>query len=132
MSFFENLQKEAMSALGNNPQMMESIRGLISQAGGVQGLLNKFQEAGLTEQVQSWIGTGSNMPISASQIQNVLGSSVVQNIAQKLGVNPDTAAQMVSEYLPKLIDMMSPNGQLQQTSGNPLSDIAGKLKGLFN
>lgn len=132
MSLLENLQKEALSALASNSNMIESMESLLEQAGGLFGLLSKFQDADLKEQVQSWISTGANLPISANQIQNALGSPIVQNMAQKLGVNPDTAAQMISEYLPKLVDMITPNGQMPQAGGNPLSDLAGKLKGFFN
>jgi len=46
--------------------------------------------------MQSWIGTGQNLPISASQLQQVLGSGTVNDIAQKAGISGPEAAAALS------------------------------------
>lgn len=58
----------------------------------LMGLLNTFNENGPGEVMSSWIGKGENLPISPEQIQQVLGSGQVQQIAEKLGVSPDEAS----------------------------------------
>jgi uncharacterized protein YidB (DUF937 family) len=69
---------------------------------------------------QSWIGSGQNIPISASQIQSVLGDSAVQDIAHKMGISPDAASGQLAELLPGIVDHLTPNGAAPQ-SGELLS-----------
>jgi uncharacterized protein YidB (DUF937 family) len=119
------------SATGGNTEggaLSAVMTNLLTQHGGVGGLLEKFQAGGLGEVVQSWIGTGHNLPISADQIQSVLGNEHVAELAAKLGVDPQQAAQQLSHYLPQLVDKLTPNGQLS-ADGN--SNIVGALGKLF-
>ncbi len=104
---------------------------LLSQNGGIQGLLEKFQAQGLGEAVQSWVGTGQNQGINAEQIQKVLGSEQLQALAGKLGVDPQQAASQLAQFLPGLVDKLTPNGQIPQGGGDLLAQGADILKGLF-
>lgn len=47
-------------------------------------MLGKFDQAGLGQQVASWVGTGANMPLSGDQIQSALGADAIGDIAGKL------------------------------------------------
>jgi len=42
--------------------------------GGLQGMITALQQGGLASQVQSWLGNGSNLPVTAEQIRDALGS----------------------------------------------------------
>src|ERR1700694_2960724 len=53
--------------------------------GDLQGLVAKLQQGGLNEQVQSWLGNGANLPVTADQIRSALGNQQVQQLAQHLG-----------------------------------------------
>jgi uncharacterized protein YidB (DUF937 family) len=64
--------------------------------------------------VSSWIGTGQNQSISASQIQSVLGSDVVKQLAAKIGVSPDAMSAKLAEVLPGAIDKLTPDGKLPE------------------
>jgi len=110
--------------------VLGAVQGLIGDSGGLQGLLQKLQAGGLGEQVKSWIGTGQNLPISAEQIQQVLGSPQVAAIAGKLGIDPQQAAAQVAQFLPGLIDKLTPNGQLLE-GGDLLAQGASLLKGFL-
>lgn len=81
--------------------------------GGAGGLLQQLQQAGLGEQVQSWLSNGPNMPVSPDQLQNALGGQLGP-LAQQFGVSPDMVSQAMSQFLPGIIDRMSPNGRLEQ------------------
>lgn len=96
--------------------------------GGLQQLIEQFQQQGLGEQVQSWIGTGQNLPISPDQLQNVLGSDKLGAIAQQLGLSPQDASSQVAGVLPEVIDKLTPGGQLP--SGG-LGDIGSMLQALM-
>lgn len=120
MGLFDSLVGQVGAALSsgqsqtNNGAMMDVISHLINDpaTGGVQGLLKSFQDKGLGGIAASWVGTGQNQPITAAQIQQVIGSNRLASISQKFGLSPDTVAAGLAEMLPHVIDHLSPNGQL--------------------
>jgi uncharacterized protein YidB (DUF937 family) len=103
------------------------IGGLGNSLGGLGGLINAFQRNGMGDQMQSWIGTGQNMPISPDQLQQVLGQGTIGQIAQQLGLSPQASASGLSELLPQLIDRLTPNGQAPQGDLGDIADIMARL-----
>ena len=86
------------------------------QTGGLSGLVESFQKGGLKEAVNSWVSTGRNIPISAEQIQSVLGNEKIQKLAGKLGISTDQVSAQLAEVLPQVIDKLTPNGKLPESS----------------
>ena len=82
------------------------------QTGGLGGLAETFKNKGLGDIMSSWISTGQNLPISSGQIQQVLGSDLVQQFAKKLGASNEDVSGGLASLLPGLIDKLTPNGQL--------------------
>jgi uncharacterized protein YidB (DUF937 family) len=80
--------------------------------GGISGLMQKFHEHGLGGVAESWIGTGANQPITAEQITAVIGQEHIEAIAGKIGVPPEEASAKLAEYLPMLIDRLTPKGEV--------------------
>src|SRR5262245_20791313 len=72
--------------------------------GGLGGLVQAFESQGLGGIAKSWISNGANLPVSAEQVQAVLGSGPVAAVAQKLGVDPQEAAGHIASLLPQLVD----------------------------
>src|ERR1700746_3113601 len=97
---------------GGAAQLIGVLGGLLAQSGGLQGLANKFAQSGQGNAFQSWVGMGENQPISNNQIQNVLGSGQVNAIATRMGVDPAVASTFLAEYLPKIVDKLTPAGQI--------------------
>ena len=96
-------------------------------AGGLGGLADLLSQAGLGEQVQSWIGTGENQPVSAEQIQATLGQAgTLGQIAQDAGVSEQQAAGGLAELLPGLINKLTPNGQID---AGDIASVLGSLLG---
>ena len=120
---------------GANGDLLANIMQLVNDPkhGGLQGLIQSFQQGGLGEVVNSWVSSGQNLPVSAEQIQSVLGGSSLQDIAAKLGMSPEQAAGSLAEILPQAVDTMTPNGQLPQ-GGDLLAQGLDLLKkgGLFS
>ena len=85
---------------------------LLQQHGGVGGLVSAFNNAGLGGIVSSWVGTGANQPVSATQVSQVLGSGQLSQIAAQLGLNPGQASSVLAQFLPHVVDHLTPNGQL--------------------
>jgi uncharacterized protein YidB (DUF937 family) len=81
--------------------------------GNLQGLVGQLQQRGLGTQVQSWLGSGTNMPVSADQIKSALGNDYVKQLAAHFGIPVDGALKLLAEHLPTAIDQASPNGTLR-------------------
>ncbi len=84
--------------------------------GDLNGLVTQLQQGGLGPQVQSWLGNGANLPITADQLKAALGNEQVQEFARHLGLPVDAALKLISEHLPNVVDQASKNGQLQTGS----------------
>ena len=56
-------------------------------------LVAALEKGGLGPQVQSWLGNGANLPITADQLREVLGNSQVQDFARHLGLPVDETSQ---------------------------------------
>lgn len=105
----------ASSVLGGGEgqnKAIQLIQALLQSQGGVQGLVEKFQQGGLEQIVKSWIGNGENLPISVSQIFDIFGKQNIDTAADEVGISQEDAPNLLSEYLPKIVDTLSPNGQL--------------------
>src|SRR5476649_2669858 len=83
-----------------------------SNLGNLQGLVNQLQQAGMGDQVKSWLGNGANMRITPDQLKAALGSDQVKQLAAHFGLPTDTALKMLAEHLPAAVDQASPNGTL--------------------
>jgi uncharacterized protein YidB (DUF937 family) len=88
------------------------VLGGLLAGGGLEKLLSGFQRQGLGEKADSWIGTGPNEPVSSGEVRDVLGDQQLAEIAQKLGISEDQAADALAEAIPEVVDGVSPQGQL--------------------
>ena len=88
---------------------------------GLQSIVNQLHASGLDQQVQSWIGSGANLPVSAGQLQAALGDGQIGNIARALGVDPSHVATV----LPELINHVTPNGQIPHNMDEIITNLSG-------
>ena len=61
-------------------------------------------------EVKSWVGDGSNMPISAEDIKKALGYEKLKELAASTGIPVDKAAEYLAQHLPTAIDKATPGG----------------------
>jgi uncharacterized protein YidB (DUF937 family) len=101
---------------GGAAQLIGVMGGLLAQSGGLQGLANKFAQSGQGDAFQSWVGMGENQPVSSNQIQNALGSEQVKALAAKMGIDPAQASSFLAEYMPKIVDKLTPEGKVDPTA----------------
>jgi len=117
MGIFDNLENMAMNrAAGSNPAVAGILQMIQNHPGGLNGLVQSFHQNGLGGLVNSWVGTGQNLPATSDQVQQVLGSDRIQALAQQIGVDPNTASSMVSQFLPMIVDKLTPNGSMPEHS----------------
>jgi uncharacterized protein YidB (DUF937 family) len=115
----DNLENEALvNILGrsSNPLASGLLQMIQNQPGGLQGLVQSFQEKGMGGLVSSWVGSGANSPITADQIHQVLGSDQVKVLAAKAGISPDDAGSAIAQLLPGVVDKLTPNGSVPEHS----------------
>ena len=101
------LESEGLPALLNTVLAQTQYRDL-------PGLVTALEKGGLGPQVQSWLGSGQNMPVTADQLKAVLGNSQIQEFARHLGLPVDETLNELAKYLPEIIDKASPNGVLSR------------------
>jgi len=104
MSFFEGLLGGVVGA-----ELTSMVAGAIERQGGLPALTAKFEQQGLGHLVQSWVGPGSNLPVTAEQIHQVLGSATVQEMAAKFGITSQQFAEKLAEILPQAASQMAPS-----------------------
>jgi uncharacterized protein YidB (DUF937 family) len=117
------------TAGGSSNAMLTTVMALVQQQGGVEGLIAKFQAGGLSDVVSSWVGTGQNLPVSATQVTQVLGESTITNVASSLGVESSHASSSIASMLPELINQLTPNGAVDAGSSDLLAKGLSMLKG---
>jgi len=109
--------------------LLPQVLAMLRQPGALDNLVNGFRSAGLENVLQSWLGNGQNLPISADQVKQVLGSGNVADLGARAGVNESEASNALAGMLPQLIDKLTPNGQLPQGDlGATLSSLGSLFK----
>ena len=81
------------------PVVLSEVLGKGSQ-GGLNAIVAKLQQAGFGDQVKSWIGNGQNLPITAEQLQQVLGSDTVKQLAARFNIPVDQLAKVLAQAAP--------------------------------
>lgn len=120
-----------------NPQVISALVSLLSSkdasvggTGGLGGLVQAFQGKGMGDMISSWISTGPNPPVTASQIGDVLGPNTLSQFAAKAGVPQGEAGGLLASLLPSVIDHLTPQGQVP-ASNDLESSLGGLLSGLM-
>jgi uncharacterized protein YidB (DUF937 family) len=134
MGLFDTLEQAiadgGQPGSGPGPQnvIASVIQMIQTQPGGIAGLVQQFESAGLGGVARSWLGDGANQPVSPGQVQSALGSAPVGQVARSLGVSPDQAASHIAQFLPLVLDHLSPEGQLPPGGGlRELGGLLGRL-----
>jgi uncharacterized protein YidB (DUF937 family) len=76
-------------------------------------VVKQFEEKGLRDQVDSWVRTGPNKPVDRRQIEDVFGRRELDEIAGTRNIDREQLAEVLSRYIPKIIDELTPTGQMQ-------------------
>jgi uncharacterized protein YidB (DUF937 family) len=122
MGIFDSLEnspafKNALGQLESAvlPVVLGEVLGTGSQ-GGLNAIVAKLQQAGFGEQVKSWLGNGQNLPITADQLKQVLGSDAVKQLAARFNIPVDQITQILAQQLPAAVDRASPDGKLPHSA----------------
>lgn len=100
----------------------------VQKNGGVNAVLDRFRQQGLGRQAQSWVGTGQNDGIDGGAVEQVVGASELQQMAQRLGVPEQEVAQAFAEIMPQMVDHLTPQGQVPQHADQVLDEGRRQLE----
>ena len=145
MGLLDSVLGAAMGAMGGGQQssgggnvaLIQAVLGMLgggqSQGGlgGLGGLIGAMTQGGLGDVAKSWVGTGQNLPISAEQLQSILGNDAIAGLAAKLGMSQGDTAGQLTELLPQIVDKMTPGGSVnsEHAEGFDMGGALDMLKG---
>ena len=80
--------------------------------GGLSDLVQKFQNSGHGDVVNSWVGAGANAPIQPAQVGSALGQQTISDLARQSGLSEQQLLAQLAQVLPGLVNRLSPDGRL--------------------
>jgi uncharacterized protein YidB (DUF937 family) len=80
--------------------------------GGLGSLVERFQQNGHGDVINSWVGSGQNQPITPDQLHQALGPDAVNNLSRMTGVSPQDLVSELSRVLPGIVDKLTPQGRM--------------------
>ena len=125
------------AAAAADPAALFGLTGAIEQSGGLDGLVGKLREGGLSDEVDSWVASGTNRPVDPQRLGQALGPDTVQQLSAGSGIDIGSLLPLLAMFLPQIIDMLTPDGSapaggLDSAGGQGgLPDLGGLLGGLL-
>jgi len=120
--------------LGQNKGVLsEALSSILKNKEGgfdLSSITSVLQNGNLGSIISSWIGSGENSPIDASDIKELLGNDKIDKFAKKLGIDRDTAADALKDVLPNIVDKATPKGDDMLANLGGLDGIM-KMAGKF-
>jgi uncharacterized protein YidB (DUF937 family) len=108
-ALFKGGGTQSPAAPAPQPAAGEGAGGLL---GGLGGLLERFQQSGQGNVINSWIGSGQNQPVQSGRLGSILGPNITKALAQSSGLSEDELTKQLSHVLPGIVDKLTPNGRL--------------------
>ncbi|MFC4912911.1 YidB family protein [Actinomadura gamaensis] len=76
-------------------------------------MLLHLADAGLKEEVGSWVGAGTdNEPVTSAQLREALPDGVLEAAAAEAGMSVEELADQLARELPAATDTLTPGGEL--------------------
>jgi uncharacterized protein YidB (DUF937 family) len=91
-------------------------------SGGLGDLLKQFQQNGQGEVASSWVGKGPNKPIPPGDLASALGADQIDQLTAQSGMSRDDLLSGLSQYLPQVVDHLTPDGRLPNDS-----EVSGRI-----
>jgi uncharacterized protein YidB (DUF937 family) len=129
MGLFDDVAGAVLGKMmGDKGTMAQVALEMFNQHGGLEGVLEKFNQAGLGNLVASWVGKGENLPLTPNHVTDVLGATTIADMAAKFGLTPEMLSAQIAEHLPSVVDKLTPEGKVEANSGDLLSTVLGMMR----
>jgi uncharacterized protein YidB (DUF937 family) len=80
--------------------------------GGLRELVDGFKQKGHGDVAESWVGPGPNKQIAPPQLEQAIGSDVLETLSQQTGLSRQELLARLSKNLPEAVDKYTPDGRL--------------------
>lgn len=85
-------------------------------SGGLGDLMKQLQQNGLGDQADSWVSNGPNKQVSPGDLSNALGADQIDSLASQSGLARNDLLQGLSQFLPDVVNHLTPDGRLPSDS----------------
>ena len=131
MGFLDSLESMASTAMEQSGNPSAKVAGGLMQAleehpGGLQGVMNTMQQNGVDPQAVA----AGQVPEGDQLVQSLEGSGLIESVAEKAGVSPQVAQELMSTVLPMVMAHFTQGGT-QAPPASGLSGMAGSLLSKF-
>ena len=126
------IMAQQMGGNASSGDLQEMLGGLIGNGDNMDigSLVAKMQGGELGDIVQSWLGDGENVAISATQLSDVIDTDRLQKTATQLGTDQGSLLETLASVIPQMVDNGSKGGSLLDSLGG-LDGVANLAKGFF-
>jgi uncharacterized protein YidB (DUF937 family) len=122
----DGLSELLQGAIAKNPSGVSGVLDdAFKSAGGLDGVVQKLNSAGLGSKVNSWLGNGDNAPLTADEVRSALSSDHINQVAAKLGIPADAVPDAIAQHLPNAVDQAAHSGKLASAVA-AAANIGGK------
>ena len=87
-----------------------SVGGLLT--GGLKDLVDAFKQKGHGDIADSWVARGPNKQIAPPQLEQAIGSDVLEDLSKQTGLSRQELLSRLSKNLPEAVDKYTPEGRL--------------------
>lgn len=124
----------------SNPQgllivVLPLVLAWIQKQGGLQGALDKLKNAGLANQVQSWVDPNqpNNTDIPTQNMQSLFDDQDVEQVAQQTQAPKQAIYDAIASVLPQVIDSLTPQGSSTspQEANNDIQNVMNIVSGFL-
>ncbi|RLZ09538.1 DUF937 domain-containing protein [Acinetobacter sp. 2JN-4] len=124
----------------SNPQsllivVLPLVLAWIQKQGGLQGALDKLKNAGLANQVQSWVDPNqpNNTDIPTQNMQSLFDDQDVEQVAQQTQAPKQAIYGAIASVLPQVIDSLTPQGSSTspQEANNDIQNVLNIVSGFL-
>ena len=116
MALFDELISDIAGrfGLGANATALvrEVLNMVVNSPGGIGGFLDRLKSAGLGSAIAPWLGNSNAAALTSQQLGSAVSSSVLGQIAGRLGIGAPLVSTAVGYVLPKLIGLLTPGGKI--------------------
>jgi uncharacterized protein YidB (DUF937 family) len=81
-------------------------------SGGLGDLLKQFQQSGHGDVAKSWVDNAPNKAISSDDLAKALGGDQIETLMAHTGLSRQDLLAGLSQYLPQVVNQLTPEGRL--------------------
>jgi uncharacterized protein YidB (DUF937 family) len=115
-----------------NAAQLQAVWSWVQQQGGLEAIVQKFQQGGLGNILSSWLSNSKNKSVSVADIQSAFSQPELQSLATNLNTDILGASGLLAKILPEVIDKLSPQGEIHpDASTSNQTDLAALVTNIF-